>query len=323
MNLPRRSFVAATTGTLLTPFAGAAFAADDFPSKPIRIVVPNAAGGTGDIVARLIGKGLGEKLKTAVVIDNRPGGNGVIGVTAVTRAAPDGYTLFSGPIGGLSAAFIKNPPFDVTKDFEGVSSMCRGGYMLFVNASLPIRTVKEFVDYARANPGKLNVGVVSPLSTLGFETLKKAMGIDAQTVPYKGSAPAVTALLGGEIHGTFDGPGTYVQMAQAGKVRGILFSTEPRLDTFANVPTPRESGYADYRAGYTTALWAPAGTPKDILDKLSKAVAEVVAMPDVQKTLRDNSLEPIAMTPEAVKLAGRSEVDFYMQAARAANVAPE
>ncbi|XRC91868.1 tripartite tricarboxylate transporter substrate binding protein [Ottowia sp. VDI28] len=195
--------------------------------------------------------------------------------------------------------------------------------MLFVNASFPARTIQEFLAYVKANPGKTNVGVVSPLSTLGFEVLKKAGGVDAQTVPYKGSAPAVTALLSGEIHGTYDGPGTYVQLVQSGKVRALMYTSEPRLDTFPDALTPGEAGLPGYRVGYTTALWAPAGTPQPILARLSHAVAQVISMEPVQKVLRENSLQPIAMEPRQLAKVGREEVEFFMQAARAAKVMPE
>jgi tripartite-type tricarboxylate transporter receptor subunit TctC len=298
-------------------------AQSDYPNRAIRMVVPYAAGGSSDTVARLLAAKMGDRLKQPVVVENRPGAGALIGGEAVVRAAPDGYTILS--VGGsvYSRVFVKNPPFELMRDLAPISRTYAGGLMLMVSGALPVRNVREFVDYAKANPGKLNYGYPATNVLLAMEAFKGRAGFDATDVAYKGAAPIATALSTGEVHVTIDSPLPYVGFIQSGRVRALAIASDQRLAMFQDVPTMSEAGVSGYKAEFNGGLWAPAATPQDIIAKLNAAVVEVVKLNDVQDPVRKAGMYTASSTPEGFRQIVQAEIDFWAQAAKAANFQPE
>lgn len=307
-------------GVLSSP---AARAQSDYPSRPVRIVVPYAAGGSTDVFARLIGTRMGERLKQPFVVENKPGANGVIGAEFVAKAPADGYTLISSGAVVYSQAFLRNAPFEFLRDFTPVSLWYSGGLYLFVSAALPVRTVKEFIDYAKANPGKVNYGSPAPNTMLGMEMFRRAAGIDLTHVPYKGAAPTTTALLAGEVQITLDSLASYKSLVDAGRLRVLAVTANERASVLPNVPTLGESGITPIKAGFHGGVWAPTGTAPSIVDRLNQVVVEVMRLPDVQEPIRAAGMIPESSTPEVFRQRIQAETDFWMMAAKLTGYRPD
>jgi tripartite-type tricarboxylate transporter receptor subunit TctC len=314
-----RSFVAVVA--LLA--SSTAAAQSDYPSRPVRMVVPYTTGGPADTVARLVAAKMGERLKQPVVVENRPGAGAMIGGEAVVRSAPDGYTILS--VGGAvySRVFVKSPPFEVMRDLVPVSRTYGGGLMLLVNGAVPARTLREFIDWAKANPGKVNFGHGAPNALLANEALKRRVGIDATAVAYKGAAPVAVALAAGDVHASMDSPLPYMPHMQSGKVRALAVGTDERLAILPDVPTMAEAGLPGYKAEFNGGIWVPAGTPRDIVDKLNAAIVEAVRSPEVQEPIRRAGLFAASSTPEGFRQIVQAEIDFWAAAAKLANFQPE
>jgi tripartite-type tricarboxylate transporter receptor subunit TctC len=280
-----------------------AICAQSYPSRPIKVIVPYAPGGTTDVVARQVGERLAKKLNQAVIIDNKAGGNTNIGTQEAARSAPDGYTLLF----TNDATFILNPllfsslPYDVKKDLVPVATVTYVALALVVNGNLPVKDMKEFVAYTQANKGKLaygSFGVGSQPHLLG-EMYKKLTNTDIAHVPYKGAAPAVTDVLGEQILFTFPAFPTIQGHLKAGKLKVIGVTGTKRVPWVPDVQTFTEAGYKDMDIGAWYAYFAPAGTPKDIIAKLNAAVNEILADKEfVDKNMTAQGMEPMAMTPE-------------------------
>jgi tripartite-type tricarboxylate transporter receptor subunit TctC len=303
--------------------AGGALAQSDYPSKPIRMVVPYTPGGPADTVARLIAARIAERLKQPVLVENRPGAGALIGGEAVVRSAPDGYTILS--VGGAvySRVFVKNPPFELMRDLAPISRTYGGGLMVLVSGQVPARTTRELIDYAKANPGKLNYGFGASNAMLAMEALKRIGSFDATGVAYKGAAPVAIALVAGDIQVTVDAPLPYIPHIQSGKVRALAIGTDQRMAILPEVPTATEAGYPAFKAEFNGGLWAPAGTPRDIIDKLNAAVVEAVKSPEVLEPVRKAGLFAASSTPEGFRQVVQGEIDFWAQAAKIANYQPE
>jgi tripartite-type tricarboxylate transporter receptor subunit TctC len=308
---------------LALSFASAALAQSDYPSKPIRMIIPYAPGGPADTVARLIAAKMSERLKQPVLAENRPGAGALIGGEAVARAAPDGYTILS--VGGAvySRVFVKNPPFEVMRDLAPISRTYGGGLMVLVSGQVPARTTREFIDYAKANPGKLNYGFAAPNAMLAMEALKRIGAFDATAVAYKGAAPVAIALVAGDIQVTVDAPLPYMPHIQSGKVRALAIGTDQRMAILPDVPTATEAGYPAFKAEFNGGLWAPAGTSRDIIEKLNAAVVEAVKAPEVLEPVRKAGLFAASSTPEGFRRIVQGEIDFWAEAAKIANYQPE
>ncbi len=290
---------------LLMAVAGAGHVhADTYPSQPIRVIVPYAAGGGSDITSRVIQNRLGELLKTSLVIDNRAGGGTLIGTRAVQVAPADGYT-----VGVMDPAFLTNPSlmpdakYDPLKDFTPISLISVTPMILAVTNAYPAKTVKEMVDYGKANPGKLNYGSPGSGSAgqLAIEQFRTTFGLKGTHVPYKGSGPAGSAIVAGEIDALMSGS-ALIPLIQAGRIRGLAVTGSKRLPSLPDVPTFAELGYPQVNVQTYTALVAPAGTPQAVVDTLQKAMAETVKAPEMQKALEDRGQVAVGSTaPELAK----------------------
>ena len=276
-------------------------AAQNYPTKPITIVVPFAAGGTTDILARLVGQYLSTELGQPVVVENKAGAGGNIGAAFAAKAAADGHTLFMGTVGthAINAALYKKLPYDPIKDFAPLTRVAMVPNLLVAHPSQPFKTVQEMIAYAKANPGKINFGSpgngASPhLSGELFNSMTK---VDMVHVPYKGSAPAVSDLLGGQISIMFDNLPSVIPHVRGGKLRAIAISTAKRSADLPDVPTIAEAGVPGYEATSWFGLFAPAATPAPVLAKISTALSKVLANAEVKKKIDDQGGEPANETP--------------------------
>ncbi|MDM0069822.1 tripartite tricarboxylate transporter substrate binding protein [Variovorax sp. J31P207] len=301
--LKRRSFAmaaAATAVLALSPLAASAQAA--FPSKPITIIVPFSAGGTTDILARVVGLYMSRDLGQPVVVDNRAGAGGNIGGQAAARSPADGYTLFMGTVGthAINQSLYKKMPFDPIKDFAPLTRVAMVPNLLVANPSQPFKNVKEMIAYAKANPGKINFGSSGNGSSihLSGELFKQMAGVDMQHVPYRGSAPAVSDLLGGQIAIMFDNMPSAIPHVKGGKLRALAVTTAKRSPALPDVPTIAEAGVPGYEATSWFGLLAPAGTPAPVVAKLNASILKALADPEVKKKLAEQGAEPHGEKPE-------------------------
>lgn len=284
---------------LLASVPAAAQAA--YPSKTITIIVPFAAGGTTDILARIVAQGLTAELGQTVIVDNRAGAGGNIGGQAAARATPDGYILFMGTVGthAINASLYKKMPFDPIKDFAPLTRVANVPNLLVANPKQPFKTVKELIAYAKANPGKLNFASSGNGSSihLSGELFKSMTKIDMQHVPYKGSAPAMTDLLGNQVGIMFDNMPSAIQHVRSGKLRALGVTTAKRSPELPDVPTIAEAGVPGYEATSWFGMFAPAATPPAIITTLNNAIVKVLAKPEVKKQINDQGAEVYSETP--------------------------
>ncbi|MDA8522274.1 Bug family tripartite tricarboxylate transporter substrate binding protein [Acidovorax sp. NCPPB 4044] len=286
------------TATALLPRTAAAQA---YPSKPVTIIVPFAAGGTTDILARVIAQGLGTELGQSVVVDNRAGAGGNIGGQVAARAPADGYTLFMGTVGthAINAALYKKMPFDPIKDFAPLTRVANVPNLLVANPAQPYKSVQELIAYAKANPGQVNFGSSGSGSSihLSGELFKSLAKVDMVHVPYKGSAPAVTDLLGNQIAIMFDNMPSAIQHVRSGKLRPLAVTTAKRSPELPDVPTIAEAGVPGYEATSWFGMFAPAGTPAPVVARLNAAIVKVLAQPETKKKLAEQGAEAYGETP--------------------------
>jgi tripartite-type tricarboxylate transporter receptor subunit TctC len=295
-----------------------------YPVKPIRIVVAYTPAGATDILARVVGQKLTEAWGQPVIIDNRPGANGNIGTEYAAKATPDGYTLLMVTAGthGINPSLYRKLGFDAIKDFAPVSLVAIVPNIFVVNNSLPVKDVKEFIAYAKANPGKLNYGSPGNGSTahLSMELFKSMTGIQMVHIPYKGSAGVLADLIGGQIIATMDNMPPYVPQVKAGKIRALAVSPAKRSSAVPELPTVAEAGVAGYDSGAWFGLVAPANTPKDIVNKLSRETARILKLPDVSARLLELGAEPVGGTPEQFSAHIKAEIAKWAKVIKDANV---
>ncbi|WP_420995699.1 Bug family tripartite tricarboxylate transporter substrate binding protein [Cupriavidus sp. 30B13] len=272
-----------------------------WPDKPVRLIVPAAAGGTTDIASRLVGKRLGEVLGQPVVVDNRAGGAGIIGAQALRQAAPDGYTLMMGNIGpnAINYGLYKQLPYRA-EDFAPVTLVVSVPNVLVVNPKVPAKSVAELVALAKAEPGKLSFASSGTGQSvhLSGELFKKRTGIDIIHVPYKGAAPAVADLVAGQVTMMVDNLPSSMAQIQAGKLRALAVTSAARVPELPDVPTMKEAGLDDFQVTAWFGLVAPAGTPPALVSRLQKAVAAILAEPEVKARLAELGGMPGGDTPE-------------------------
>jgi tripartite-type tricarboxylate transporter receptor subunit TctC len=277
--------------------------AAEFPDRPITLVVPYAPGATTDTLARRVGALMGKALGTTVVVDNKAGANGVIGATAVTRSAPNGYTmLFSTDSSAvLNPLLYTNLPYNPDRDLMPVSLLSDLPLLLVVNSSLPVHNLKEFVAYARAHPGEINFGSTGNGGTfhLAGELFSQQAGIKMTHVPYKGGAPAVAAMIGNEIQALFGVVGSNLQYIQAGKLRAIALAAPARMASLPQVPTFAESGYPEFVVQVRYGLSVPKATPEPIVEKLAAAANLALADPEFRSTFESQGFVPPASSGPA------------------------
>ena len=299
-------------------------AAQDFPTKPIRIISPNAPGSTTDVGARMIAGELEKRLRQPVVVENRPGAGGMIGARAVVSAPPDGHTLiyFSGIV--ATSIFVKNDPIDPLKDLLPVSVLYEAPYFFFVDPKLPVRNFKELIAYSKANPGKLNHGSQSPTGTLGAQALKARTGLDFVTGPYKVSSQIPNALVTGEVAFSFDGLPVYIPMLQAGRIKALFVASRERSVLFPDVPTAAEAGLPDFQVSILQGLWAPAGTPAAIISKLETVCREAMAQTEVKARAQAVlSARTVGSTSEEFRKIFERQHSFWANAAKFAHYVPD
>ena len=302
--------------------------AQEYPSRPIHIIVPYTAGGSSDFVARTIAAKMQENMGQAVVVDNRPGGNTVIGSELVAKAAPDGYTLLLAGFGSMAAtpALHKNLPYDTIKDFVPISNAVISPIVAVVNPSVPANSMKELVAYAKANPGKLNYGSAGVGNTLHLaaETFCLAAGVKMTHVPYKGASQALGDLLGGSIQVMFDLPQTPLTNIQAGRLKALAVTGQKRISVMLNVPTMAEAGFPEFNFVTWIGLVAPAGTPAAISNRLHKEIAKVLNQQSVQDAFdKQVMIVTPSKSPEEYQQFIKSEYDRLCKLIKTANIKVE
>ena len=313
MNQRMRGIVA-VTACAWALWTGAACAQDKYPSRPIRLVIPFAPGGGSDVTARLLGPRVAERLGQTVVIDNRPAASGVVGANIVAKAVPDGYTLL-----GTTVTFVingtlqKGLPYDAFKDFTPITQVIVSPFGLLLHPSVPAKTVKELIAYARANPGKLLYGSSGPGSSphLSAELFLSMAGLSMTHVPYKGIAPAITAQLGNEVQLAFSNIFSTLGHWKAGRLRLVAHGGAKRIESFPDIPTIAESGLPGYESSNWYGYVATARTPPAIIRTLNQAFVASVNQPDVRKILVAQGNDVIANTPEEFARVIRADAERW------------
>ena len=296
--------------------------AQEFPVRPIRIVVPFTPAGPVDVLGRLIAERLAARWKSGAIVENRPGAGTVIGTEAVAKAAPDGYTILLAVTShAVNATLVEKLPFDPVADFAPIVLAATAQNILAVNPSVPAKTAGELIALAKANPGKLNAGSPGQGTTLHLaaEMLKTAAGIDFTIVHYKGSQPSLTALLSGEVAFMFD-PGIVVPQAKAGKVRILAVTGARRSPALPDVPTMIESGLPGFEVVSWYGFFAPAGTPRRVVDELNAAINDAVRDPTVRERMARINMEAAGGTPEELDRFLRDQIKRWGAAVRAAHL---
>lgn len=300
--------------------------AASYPSRPVQIVVPFTPGTGMDILARIVGQKLSERWGQPVIVDNRPGASGNIGTDLVVKAAPDGYTLLlTANTLVMTVSLYSNVPYDPIKDLAPIEKMAVGTMAITLNPAVPAHSLREFVAYAKANPGKLaygSPGVGTP-QHLATELLKSQAGIDMLHVPYKGSAGAITGLMTGDIAMMSNALHAVLPQVRAGKINAIAVGGSKRSRLAPDIPTFAESGYPDLDVDFWYGLLAPTGTPKDIIAKLNEDVAQVLNAPEMRETLQAQGLEPVTGTPEQFAELIRTDLARWAKVIKAAGIKAE
>jgi tripartite-type tricarboxylate transporter receptor subunit TctC len=279
-----------------------AAAADDYPKKAITIVVPFGPGGVADLTVRMVAQKMALSMKQPIIVENRPGAGGVVAASTVAKATPDGYTLLlMSNATAVTVNLFKKLPYDTQKDFTPISTLGYFDLALVVNKKLPVKSVGELIAYAKAHPGKVNIGTINRGSTqnLAAELFVSMAGVDALVVPYKGSPEVLTATMTGELDAAFEILSPALPQIKAGNFNAIAVTSAKRFSGLPNVPTVAESGLPDYQATSWNALAAPARTPQTIVDRLNREINAAVAIPDVKARLLGLGIVAQGSTPAA------------------------
>ncbi|HEX4779119.1 MAG TPA: tripartite tricarboxylate transporter substrate binding protein [Usitatibacter sp.] len=302
-------------------FAIPALGQSPYPSKPIHFVVPYPAGGPLDVIARLVGQRVSESVKQPIIVDNKPGAGGNIGAEAVAKSPPDGYTLLMGAVAthAINPTLYASIPYDAQKDFIPVTQIASTPNVLVVNPSLPVHDVHEFIAYAKAHPGKLNFGSGSTGSAghLAGELFKSLAGVDMTHVPYKGAAPAMNDLIGGQIQLMFDNLASSLSQIRAGKVRALAVTTAKRTQLAPELPTIAESGLPGFDINTWFGLFVPAATPAPVVQRLHDEFVKALEAPEVRARMLALGAEPVGNTPEQFAQYIRSEAAKYAKLVKA------
>ena len=315
--MKRRILLQAAPALIYAP--GLAFAQAAYPSKPIRYIVPVSAGGGSDMVGRTVTERWGNQLKQSFIVDNQGGGGGVIACQATVRAAPDGYTLLQGYVAthGTSPA-TRKLPYDPIKDFTPIAMIGATPNVLVVNAALPVKTVQEFVDYVKKNPGKISYGSAGQgsLTHLTMELFKQQINSFMVHIPYRGVAPAFTDLIGGQTQAMFPGLAAAVPHIRSGRVRPLAVTGLTRHPQFKDLPTLDESGFKGFDAQQWYGVVGPAGMPAPIVKQLNESLATVLKAADLREKLSVEAIEPIVMSPEQFAAFIKTDIARWTQLAK-------
>ena len=323
---PFRVAAGLAVAALLVPGALWAASPAAYPSKPVRFVVPFSPGGSTDTLARAIGVKLTDYLGEQVVVDNRPGANGDIGMLLVARATPDGYTIVLGYIAnlGIGPSLYAKMPYDPVKDFAPVTQVAEASNILVTHPSLPAADFKAFIAYTKANPGKVNfasAGVAS-VGHLTGELLNQLAGMDMVHVPYKGSGQAISDLVGGHVKVMISGMASTLPHVRSGKLRALATTGAKRTPATQDVPTIAESGFPKFEATSWFGVLAPAGTPRPVINRLNADVVKTLAQPDVRKRLEGIGFDIVGGTPEAFAAYIKTEIRKWEKVVKASGVKP-
>ena len=322
--LRRTALAAAAVAAVSSTLGQSVWAADTYPSKPITLVIPFSPGGSTDILGRLLAQKLSDSMNVSVIVDNKPGANGTIGVDRVAKAAPDGYTIVLGDVGGMSIAPGLYPklPYDPLKDLAPISLVGRSPLVLTVGNNSPFKSMAELTAAAKAEPAKFNYpssGTGGP-NHLGGELYAQQAGVKVTHVPYKGSAPSVVSLVAGETDFGFLTAVTINAQLKAGNVRALAVAHNERLPSMPDVPTADEAGLKGFTADAWFMAAAPAGTPQAIIDKLQAEIAKALPTPDVKEKLDASGVLPYAWAPAASRTFLAEEVSKWRQVIKSANI---
>ena len=323
-NLKRKLAVAGVSYLVGLTSVLDAHADTPYPERPVRVIVPFAAGGGADIVARLVFQGVSQKLGQPFIIDNRGGAGGIIGTDAVAKAPADGYTVLLGQSGpnAINPSVYKTLPYDAAKDFTPVTQLTRYPYVIAVKKDLPANTLVELIAYAKKNPGKLSLSTAGHGSSahLAVELFKRQAGVDVVAVPYKGAGPALLDVVGGNVDMTFGDAASASKQASAGTIKALAVTGAKRSPLIPDVPTAQEAGVPGFEASAWHGVLVPSGTPDAIVQKLQRAIAEVLADPALQARLAQDGIEVVGSSPADFKAALLAEIDKWRQVVEQANI---
>ena len=308
---------------LLLLLAGlAAQPQEPYPSRPIRVVVGYSAGGGNDLVVRVIAPKLGEALGQPVIVDNKPGAQSIIAAELVAKSAPDGYTLLMGPSGSMTInpATYSKLPYSPVRDFAPISMIGSFPLIVAVNPQLPVRSVRELVEYAKANPGKVNYASSAGIFQIATELFKQKTGTQFEMIPYKGSGDSVQAVAAGQVTMTFVDPPPATGLLKAGTVRGLAVTSARRHPSWPELPTLVELGMPEMDVSVWMALFAPARTPPAVLARLQREVARAVQSPEVKERFAALGVDPVGGTSEALALQVARDIEKWTAVAKAAGI---
>jgi tripartite-type tricarboxylate transporter receptor subunit TctC len=325
MKIPRRRFLQLAAGVAALPCFSGVASAENYPTRPIHMIVPVPAGGTFDIVARLVAQSLSERIGQQIVIENRGGAGTNIGTAVVAHATPDGYTLLlAGSPGAINATLYTNLDFSFARDIVPVASIERAPLIMAVNPAFPAKTVAEFIAYAKSNPGKINMGSGGVGSTghVAGELFNLMAGLKIAHVPYRGEAPSVTDLLGGQIQVMFSTPGSVMNFVKAATLRALGVTSSKRMDVLPDVPAIAET-LPDYDAVSWAGIGAPAGTPADIIDKLNRETNAALADPALKGKLAEFGAIVMTGSPADFQKFIATEIEKWGKVVKFANLKPE
>ena len=325
MKLPRRNFLHLAAGAAALPAVSRIAGAQAYPTHPVRIIVGAAPSGTFDIMARLIGQWLSERLGQQFVTENRPGGGNTIGTEAVVRAPPDGYTLLLvDGTASINATLYEKLNYNFIRDIATVAGIVRLPNLMMVNPSVPTKTVPEFIAYAKANPGKINMaspGIATPGHVAG-ELFKMMTGIEMVHVPYRGSAPALTGLIGGQVQVMFLSPAASIEYIRSGRLRALAVTTTTRWEGLPDVPTVGEF-VPGYETSIVLGVGVPKATPVEIIDKLNREINAALADPKIKARLADFGGTPLVVSPADFGRLIAEETEKWGKVIKFAGIKPE
>jgi len=306
---------------LLAVVAGTA-SAQTYPNRPVRMILGFGAGGATDVLFRVIAEDMGKRLGQPVVVENRPGAGGVLAAQAVKQAAPDGYSIWAGGPMPFSPVMMKENPILLSKELAPISIVAYGDWVMYVPASSGIGSVKEIVQYAKANPKKFRFATISPFNTMMMAMVERQTAIKAELIPYKTTDQSIAALLSGDSEVTINSVGGFTGFLQSGKLRAIAVFSPSRSDALKDVPTAAEQG-VPISTRYSFQMWGTQGTPRDIVNRLNGSLAETLRNPAVGDKIRGFSLTPSHSTPEEVMRAYDAEIKLFSDAAESIGFKPQ
>jgi tripartite-type tricarboxylate transporter receptor subunit TctC len=309
--------------SMVSSLALGASADESYPSRPVQLIVPFAAGGSTSVIARLVGQKLSEGWHQPVIVVNRPGAATAVGTEAVFRSAPDGYTLLVVSSSHAINAILRKTPYDAVRDFAPVSMLTHSPYVLVVHPSLPVKNLKEFVALARSRPDELDYASTGAANHLATELFAIAAKVKMHHIPYKGGGPAIADLLGGHVQVHITTAVNMIPLVNNGRLKGLAITGDKRLPALPNLPTFGEAGLPAFKSGNWNGMLVPAKTPPSIVAKLSGDIGKVLQMPDIREKLDAQGNFAAASSPEEFSALIKSEIERFAEVVRVAHITPQ